>query len=247
MMYAGRSDIGRARSVNEDSYFIMANEQGCLMGVICDGIGGSKAGEVASSLAIEVLKECFLQVPVFEKDYEVKAFIQTSLNRANDSIYNQALQNPERKGMGTTAVGVFICPLGTYIFNVGDSRIYAVYTDGMVQMSVDHSLIERMIQSGEITAEEASRHAERNRLTNALGIWKVFRIDIDKIDARYEQLLLCSDGLSGYVSNERIESVLRRPTLEAGEKVDALISLANDAGGHDNITVIVVDEGRRKS
>ncbi|MEY8379819.1 Stp1/IreP family PP2C-type Ser/Thr phosphatase [Ileibacterium valens] len=236
----GLSDIGLSRQVNEDSFLITENPNGDLLVAVCDGIGGSAAGEVASNLAVTLLGDQFQEAEPFKKDYEVDEWLRLALNRANDQIFAKSMWSKKNRGMGTTAVGAVITSIGTYIFNVGDSRLYALYEDGLIQMSEDHSVIQSLINQQKITPEEAIHHKKRNTLTNALGVWRVFRIDVNKIKSDYRMLLICSDGLSGYVDDGKIESILSlRAPLE--EKTQILIDLANKAGGHDNCTVILVD------
>ena len=236
----GLSDIGLSRQVNEDSFLITENPNGDLLVAVCDGIGGSAAGEVASNLAVTLLGDQFQEAEPFKKDYEVDEWLRLALNRANDQIFAKSMWSKKNRGMGTTAVGAVITSIGTYIFNVGDSRLYALYEDGLIQMSEDHSVIQSLINQQKITPEEAIHHKKRNTLTNALGVWRVFRIDVNKIKSDYRMLLICSDGLSGFVDDGKIESILSlRAPLE--EKSQILIDLANKAGGHDNCTVILVD------
>lgn len=236
----GLSDIGLSRQVNEDSFLITENPNGDLLVAVCDGIGGSAAGEVASNLAVTLLGDQFQEAEPFKKDYEVDEWLRLALNRANDQIFAKSMWSKKNRGMGPTAVGAVITSIGTYIFNVGDSRLYALYEDGLIQMSEDHSVIQSLINQQKITPEEAIHHKKRNTLTNALGVWRVFRIDVNKIKSDYRMLLICSDGLSGYVDDGKIESILSlRAPLE--EKTQILIDLANKAGGHDNCTVILVD------
>lgn len=236
----GLSDIGLSRQVNEDSFLITENPNGDLLVAVCDGIGGSAAGEVASNLAVTLLGDQFQEAEPFKKDYEVDEWLRLALNWANDQIFAKSMWSKKNRGMGTTAVGAVITSIGTYIFNVGDSRLYALYEDGLIQMSEDHSVIQSLINQQKITPEEAIHHKKRNTLTNALGVWRVFRIDVNKIKSDYRMLLICSDGLSGYVEDGKIESILSlKAPLE--EKTQILIDLANKAGGHDNCTVILVD------
>lgn len=240
MKFAAKSDIGMSRKINEDNFCLIQNKNGDYLACVCDGIGGSKAGEVASLLAVTALKDAFLEAADFTKDYQVNEFIQHALNQANDIIYNRSLHIPNLRGMGTTACGILICKCGSYIFNVGDSRLYAGYYDGFIQMSEDHSVIAKLLREGSITSEEAKNHEQRNTLTNALGVWKVFRIDINKIQSSYEYILICSDGLSGYVDEKTIEEVVLS-SMTPEEKAQKLVDLANEQGGMDNCTVIVIE------
>ena len=240
----GNTDIGCTRKVNEDDYCILQNENGDWLAAVCDDIGGSAAGEVASHLAVSKLREAFLKAPVFKKDSQVNDWIHDTLNKANDAIYLESMRNRKERGMGTTCVGMIYANNATYIFNVGDSRLYAYYSDGLIQMSEDHSVIAKLIKEGKIKPEEAKSHAQRNTLTNALGVWRVFRIDTNKIDSNYRYILICSDGLHGYVSYEEIQAIIDSSAYNLTDKVNALISRANQSGGYDNCTVILMENER---
>lgn len=237
----GNSDVGCTRKINEDSFTILQNNNNDWLAVVCDGIGGSAAGEVASKIAVDTLHDSFMEAPVFTKDSQISDWVHEQLNRANDSIYLESMKNKKERGMGTTCVGMIFARNSTYIFNVGDSRLYAYYSDGLIQMSEDHSVIAKLIREGKITPDEAKTHAQRNTLTNALGVWRVFRIDFNKIDSNYRFVLLCSDGLCGYVSFEEIQAIVETDDLTLKEKVNGLISRANQAGGYDNCTVILLE------
>lgn len=237
----GSTDVGKRREKNEDDYFVAYNRHKDLMAVVCDGIGGSLAGEVASSTAIQSIYSLFLEAPEFENDSQVNLWIQTALNTANDTIFSKSVNNIYEKGMGTTCVGVLITKGKSYMFNVGDSRVYANYEDGFIQMTEDHSVINKLLKEGKITPEEAKTHVQKNTLTNALGVWRIFRIDIDKIEFTFDYILVCSDGLHGYVEKDVIEEIVTSDSMSVKEKVTALIRAANDAGGLDNCTVILID------
>ncbi|MBQ0064226.1 MAG: Stp1/IreP family PP2C-type Ser/Thr phosphatase [Firmicutes bacterium] len=243
----GSTDVGKLREINEDDYFVAYNRHKDLMAVVCDGIGGSQAGEVASSTAIQTIYSLFLDAPEFESDSQVNLWLQATLNTANDVIFSKSANNIYEKGMGTTCVGVLITDGKSYIFNIGDSRIYAKYDDGFIQMTEDHSVINKLLKEGKITPKEAKTHVQKNTLTNALGVWRIFRIDINKIESTFDYLLICSDGLHGYVSKIDIESVVLSDTLTLKEKVSSLIALANKEGGKDNCTVILIDNSAEDS
>ena len=144
--------------------------------------------------------------------------------------------------MGTTCVGILRSGNRTFSFNVGDSRVYALYDDGFSCVTQDHSYIADLLRKGSITAEEAKVHPARNMLTNALGVWDRIRIDIDRLKEDYQALLVCSDGLQGYVSEDTIRMVLSEDGHTAEEKARLLVQLANDMGGYDNVTVVVVQK-----
>ena len=235
------TDVGMVREVNEDDYCLFQNSHGDWLAVVCDGIGGAAAGEVASHLAISTLRDAFLEAPVFTKDSQVNNWIRRHLNRANDAILKASRENPNQRGMGTTCVGLILANHSSYIFNVGDSRIYADYSDGLIQMSEDHSVIAQLMREGKITEEQAKTHAQKNTLTNALGVWSVFRVDTNKIQSNYKYVLLCSDGLCGYVSHEEIQAIVENKNYSVNDKVNSLILRANRTGGFDNCTVILIE------
>lgn len=241
MRFFGKSDVGLTRKMNEDSLYCGWNQHQAFMGIVCDGIGGSASGEVASGIAVDMLSAQFRQAPEFHKDYEVDEWIRLNLSRINDTIYNRSMWSRKNRGMGTTIAGVIICSIGTYIFHAGDSRVYALYPDGLIQMTEDHSVIQDLLSRHEITPDQAARHEKRNTLTNALGVWRIFRVEVNKLKPDYSMLLICSDGLHGYVEYRRIVNVLKTEgTLE--EKTGMLIDLANLAGGHDNTSIILIDK-----
>lgn len=235
------TDVGLIREVNEDDYCLFKNMNGDWLAVVCDGIGGAAAGEVASHIAISTLRDGFLAAPKFKSDGEVNRWIRRYLNRANDEILRSSRNNPSQKGMGTTCVGFIRTAHASYIFNVGDSRLYADYSDGLIQMSEDHSVIAQLIREGKITEEQAKTHAQRNTLTNALGVWSVFRIDTNKIQSNYKYVLICSDGLHGYVSYNDIQTIVESKDYTLVDKVNSLILKANRAGGYDNCTIILLE------
>lgn len=241
MKYFGASDVGLHRKQNQDSYITVENEHHDLLLVVCDGIGGGLAGDVASHMAVTHLKERFLQERTFEDDIEVKRWLKKVIQEANDLIFMQSAKSMDQKGMGTTCVGVLITQQATYIFNVGDSRIYAAYGSEFLCLTEDHSFVQDLIKAGEITEEEAKRHPNRNMLTNALGIWDNVKIDINKIHDEYQMLLICSDGLHGYVSEGDICACLME-SCDIRTKVYHLIELSKKAGGYDNVSVILVQK-----
>ncbi len=237
----GNTDIGCVRKDNEDDYGYLQNKNNDWIALVCDGIGGSAAGEIASKIAIETMLGEFEKAPVFSHDFEVHDWIHFALNKANDAIYERSNTVESEKGMGTTCVGIIVTNNNSYIFNVGDSRIYADYKDGLILMSEDHSVVARLLRDGDITPEQAQHHAQRNTLTNALGIWRVFQIDVNKIDPSYRYILLSSDGLHGYVEHDVIESCVEDDSLSIQEKVETLIQRANAQGGFDNCTVVLLE------
>lgn len=240
MRYFGASDVGLHRKQNQDSFATVENAVGDILAVVCDGIGGGLAGDVASRMAVTHLKERFLKDFNTYEDAEVKRWLTTIIQEANDLIFMQSAKSVKQKGMGTTCVGILYTRTSTYIFNVGDSRIYGIYQEDFLCLTEDHSFVGDLLKAGEITEEEAKHHPNRNMLTNALGIWDYVKIDINKIRNDYDVLLICSDGLHGYVNDEAIR-VMLKSTKEIRNKVHDLIELSKCAGGFDNVSVILLE------
>ena len=242
MDYYGASDKGLKRKINEDSYCCMLNKNGDFFACVCDGIGGAAAGEVASKMAVIYLQECFQKAMPFKSEPEIVDWIKHVVEEANDQVFTAAMRSVKQRGMGTTCVGILCSNDRTFVFNVGDSRVYALYEDSFLAMTEDHSYIADLVKSGSITLEEAKVHPARNMLTNALGVWDHIKIDIHKIREDYQNLLICSDGLHGYVSEDTIQSILSDQNKSSEEKVTMLIQIANDMGGYDNVTAILVQK-----
>ena len=235
----GKTHIGYKRALNQDT-FLLEERDGVLLAIVCDGIGGGNGGEVASQMACAHVKDRFKSMPKCLQDVDVKRWLETTIREANDLIFMQSAKKRSLKGMGTTLVGVLVCEQGTYIFNVGDSRTYGLYAKDFLCLTEDHSYIAALLKNGQITMEEAAKHHARNVLTNALGIWDQVRIDIHKIKNDYQALLICSDGLHGYVHEDVLREILAQ-SISAEEKVNLLIQKALDAGGFDNISAIVLE------
>ncbi|NBK96903.1 MAG: serine/threonine-protein phosphatase [Erysipelotrichia bacterium] len=241
MKYYGLTNIGLLRESNQDTFFSTYNKNNEFMAVVCDGIGGGKAGDVASQIAATFIEEAFLNKPVFNSESEHRDWTLETIRQANEKIYQDSLTSRKKHGMGTTLVGVLIVEDETYVFHMGDSRIYGFYDD-IICLTEDHNLAADLIKSGELSEEDALRHPKGKALTNALGIWSQYRVDINKIKKGHRYLLLCSDGLHGYVSESVIKQVVEDNVLSVEEKAQALVSAALKTGGYDNITVIVIDK-----
>lgn len=231
---------GLMRENNEDSFIVEESERYNLYAV-ADGMGGHKAGEVASSIAIEVIRDCFKE-NIQKEDFKTPTFIIESIDFANDKIRKESINKNEYSGMGTTitlAVIDMYMNIG-YIANVGDSRAYIVRNNEIIQITEDHTYVNELIKDGEITPEEAKHHPKRNVITRAVGSEEYVHADIFEIELiDNDVILLCTDGLTTHLSDEKILSTIKECGCEEG--VQRLIKLANDSGGTDNITVIIVD------
>lgn len=229
MKVTGRTDRGKVRESNEDAF---GYRDGLF--VVADGMGGHKAGEVASAIAVETILKADLTG-------EIKTALQTSLIAANQEILKRAEQNKEYSGMGTTVAVLFLGTERAYVTNIGDSRVYHLSNNNLKQLTSDHSLVNELIKTGEITVEEAKSHPQRNILTLALGSNESLAPEIIEIElTKGDKFLLCSDGLTGAVPETLIKEFM---SLGDGPEtiVNRLIDSANESGGADNITVILVE------
>ena len=241
MRCCGLTDRGLVRKMNQDNYVIAYSESGDLFAIVCDGIGGVNGGEVASKMAIDYLSAQFSATKGFRDLEEARNWIRYHILQINHHILETGLANPIYKGMGTTLVGVFISNIGSLVINIGDSRCYGVFHDNAFHLlTMDHTLVNEMLRTGEITPEEAKNHPKKHVIINALGVWDAIRIDIDVIEGEYQNFLLCSDGLFGYVPERQLYHILRSD-YSSEIKVRRLMTLALQAGGYDNITIILVD------
>lgn len=242
MKYCGLSDIGLIRETNQDSFYCSYNEKQEFLAIVCDGIGGGKAGDIASKIACEVFVEMFEKKKIFSSDKKNKEWIEEVIRKANNDVYESSLTSRTRHGMGTTLVGVLITKKATYVFHLGDSRVYGIYEKELICFTEDHNLAADLIKSGELSEKDALLHPRGKALTNALGIWSQYKVDINKIRTGYKYLLVCSDGLHGYINEKVIQSEL----IEANnveEKAKRYIELSKQSGGFDNVTVIVIEVG----
>jgi PPM family protein phosphatase len=231
------TDVGRMRDGNEDSYL----SEGPVAAV-ADGMGGHRAGEVASATAMEALKELAAGGPWGNEGAATRA-LKDVVVQANRRIYEMAAKDSSRAGMGTTLTALLEDGDTIHLAHVGDSRAYLLRDGELSQLTVDHTLVQRMRDEGRLTQEEAERHPQRSIITRALGIDPEVEIDLSTFKILPgDRILLCSDGLSGPVSDEKIRNVLLR-VRDPQAAADRLIQLANEAGGPDNITAVVLDHG----
>ena len=240
MRITGYSDRGLIREKNEDYFGYIKKEDGSILAVLCDGIGGNNAGDVASKCAVEFLINKFKICNDLHTASDASFWIKNEIDLCNDYIYQIACSKKEYFGMGTTLVGALIHKDYTLIINVGDSRVYGLF-EKLVCLTKDHNLLQELIHNGHLSEEEAYKNTSKHVLTNALGVYNKAKVDIGLVKDEYDCLLLCSDGLHGYVKESVIESVLlKNKTLE--EKAELLIQAALIEGGYDNVSVILIDK-----
>ncbi|MGN1097797.1 MAG: Stp1/IreP family PP2C-type Ser/Thr phosphatase [Clostridia bacterium] len=238
MEYYELSDKGRQREQNQDAF--CSSVQGKYpVFVLCDGMGGHRAGEVASAeAASDIVKT--MEDLMAEDDGNLFVKIISAMNHANRRVYSMSLENAMYRGMGTTCDTCVISGDGVHIGHVGDSRVYIFTEGGLFQITKDHSLVEEMIEQGSLTRDEALTYEQRNYITRALGTQD--SVQTDTYLASFKQgdiILMCSDGLTNMVAEIDIAYILSsHVTLE--EKAKRLVELANDNGGRDNITVVLI-------
>jgi len=233
IIYHGATDMGNVRSNNEDVFYICEDCHYCL---VADGMGGAAAGEVASRIFSETAKAVFTGHDGASEENTI-ARVQTAFKLANDKILKHVERNPSDKGMGCTAELLAFVNDTFIVGHVGDSRTYRMRNNALKQLTKDHSLVQEQLDQGLITAEEARRHAMRNVILRAVGVNDTVALDILKGRQRPGDLfLLCSDGLTDMVTESDISSVLSSEKA-LDEKSEALIRLAKQAGGKDNVTV----------
>ena len=236
----GKSDIGLVRDSNQDSFYGIAISNDVILGVVCDGMGGANGGDIASKIAVEtVVKKIKDEYNPNMTSSDIKDLLINTIYVANNNIFDTALINVELSGMGTTIVLTLVIDNEVHIAYVGDSRAYVVNKDGIRQVTTDHSIIQEMIQNGEITQEQAKTHPNKNIITRALGV--SIDVEADYIKEPFSKddfLLICTDGLSNYLSAETMYKEFLDNNVEA--LPDVLISSAKKCGGNDNITVVVI-------
>jgi serine/threonine protein phosphatase PrpC len=244
---AQQTDIGRTRQSNEDSMLSyvpedsqVAARKGALF-VVSDGLGGHTSGEIASAMAAQVVRERYYQ----DVNEDIGASLQSAIKQANRAIVERAAQNEAWSGMGTTVVAAVLRDDTVYAANVGDSRVYIVRGDTIRQITEDHSWVMQQIRAGQLTPEEARDHPKRNVIYRCLGTDKDVEVDLFTEQVQEGDLLvLCTDGLSGQVSDDELLAAVQQYPPE--ESVQHLIARANENGGPDNITAIVVQVALEK-
>lgn len=230
------TDTGKVREHNEDNVIILSNDNNEYILAVADGMGGHKAGEVASAIAINHLTEEFYRLETIGSKEAAIDWLRNIVNEINNKIFDYTKENQDSKGMGTTLV----CAIQTenYLLygNIGDSSGFVIKNGKMHKVTKDHTLVNLLVSTGELTEEEAKYHPRKNVLMRALGANNPIDIDIFDVDSNISGILLCSDGLTNMLSNDQIEKVLNSE-LTIEETVERLIKKANARGGKDNISI----------
>lgn len=242
----GITDTGVVRSINQDSFAQGKVSESLAWAVVCDGMGGVNGGDYASRTAVESMTDYIgRELPKATDTEAVKDVLCDAINEANTVVFNASQADLKLRGMGTTVVAAVIMGNELILAHSGDSRAYVASNSGLRQVTIDHSLVQEMVNSGEITQEEARVHPRKNVITRALGVEDTIEIDFSVITLDgNETVLLCSDGLTNFLSDSEIYEMLR--STEAASLPKALVDAANENGGGDNITAVIMCAFQKK-
>lgn len=239
MILHGKSDTGKQRTQNQDCFILRAINDDTGYAIVCDGMGGHKAGNIASELAVRAIDNILVSSLSEPESVNVESLLRSAIRNANGTIFLHSVKDDELKGMGTTIVMALYMGEKIYIASVGDSRAYYFDGDRLTQVTKDHSLVQEMIDKNELTKEEAKKHPYQHVITRVLGVTSDVDTDIKTMSFGDEDvLLLCTDGLTNMLTDEEIEEILAEFPYE--DACDELIRLANERGGKDNITVVLL-------
>lgn len=235
------TDVGKVREHNEDNVIILNNDNEEYLLAVADGMGGHKAGEVASAIAIDHLTEEFYRLETLGTKENAIDWLRNIVKEINKKIFEYTKENQDSKGMGTTLV----CAIKTNSYllygNIGDSSGYVIKKGKLHKVTKDHTLVNLLVTTGELTEEEAKFHPRKNVLMRALGANDPIDIDIFDVDTNVSGILLCSDGLTNMLTDDQIEKVLNSE-LPIEEELNRLIKKANSRGGKDNISIACLEK-----
>ena len=238
----GLTDQGCVRSQNQDAYQIAQLDRNSLLCVVCDGMGGAKSGNIASTLAVDVFVQEVRRFWMANSTQEkINQMLQSAVKLANFTVYDQAKQFEEFDGMGTTLVAVLIRGRKATVINVGDSRMYLANEDGISQITKDHSLVQMMVDRGDLTPEQAKSYPGKNYITQAVGTEPIINYDLYHLDlAKGDYLLLCSDGLSNVMDDQEILFEIVHG-VKKQNCCKRLLDIAKSRGAPDNVTSVLIE------
>ncbi len=240
MRIASKTDMGLVRSSNQDSYAAGELLEGTAWAVVCDGMGGANGGNIASANAVKIISE-YISSSYHEgmSSNSIRALLESSICGANVRLYDMSRTIGSLSGMGTTVVAVIISGGIAHIAHAGDSRAYLIRDNKLNQITKDHSIVQTMIDKGQLTEEEAKLHPNKNVITRALGVSEEIGIEYNEVDFSDDDcILLCTDGLTNYLTVQEIEEKIKDKNFY--EYPQILIDSANENGGGDNITLVVL-------
>ena len=238
-----QTDPGKVRSHNEDSVTIAQNESGEYLVVVADGMGGHKAGEVASSLAVNELSKRWVNLSSIGTKEEAVIWLKEIIDEVNVKILKYAEEHVDASGLGTTCVCALITKDLLLFGNIGDSSGFVYKNGKLYKVTKDHTLVNILLENGELTESAAKVHPQKNVLMKALGAAETIEMDIFDVERDVDGVFLCSDGLTNMLTVEQIEKVLNDENLELEDQVNKMIMKANMRGGSDNITIACVRFG----
>ena len=240
MIIAKKTDVGRVRAMNQDACAAGEFPDGMVWAVVCDGMGGAASGDVASATAVKIISER-IQNSYREgmQANSVRSLLFSAIEAANAVVYEMSCANPAFSGMGTTVVASILREDAVYIAHAGDSRAYRITGGMMNQLTRDHSMVQVMVDRGQITPSEAREHPRKNIITRALGVDEHILIDFcEEPFLSGDILLICTDGLTNAVEDDEICRIAL--SSDIGQAADSLVEKANENGGQDNITVVMI-------
>lgn len=239
MIYSCISDVGLVRDKNQDSYLAVKNQYGDFLALVADGIGGGKAGEVASGELVKYFNEVFKECGPFDSIDNAIDFMNYHLQKCNEYIFDMSISIDDYAGMGTTVSGILITSKGCASINCGDSRTYGFIDNKIIKLTEDHTLVNQMLAKGQISYEESLNHPKRHYLVRAVGIFDDVKFDVHKVK-KLDYYLVSSDGLHGYVSDSEITKIALDETKTIEQRVIDLKDISLLKGGYDNVTVVLI-------
>lgn len=240
MTFSANTDIGLKRKINQDGYNYKAFGEGCAWVVVCDGMGGMAAGNIASAETVKLLSRSLEDNLSSRSSGDfVRSLLKSSIESANAAVFEEASSSAELKGMGTTVVCAVVLNGVCYVAHAGDSRLYRFHNGVLSLVTTDHSVVQTMVDSGQLTEEQAKIHPNKNIITRAVGVHNNIDIDFDEFDVfESDVILLCTDGLTNCVSDDEIVSVIQNEDFDC--LAERLTEIANNNGGFDNSTAVAI-------
>ena len=244
MRFVSKTDVGKKRTNNEDSIFSKIYNKDVALSIVADGLGGYESGEVASSILVEKISryiEDNLELIINYSEQKIKNVIHVALMLANNEIYRLEKTDEKYKGMGTTIVLLLKVKSKLFYVSIGDSRMYYIPKNksNITQVTIDDTYVNELIKTNVINEDEANNHPQKHILTKAVGILKGIEFDVNTLDKKSGYVILCSDGITNMIGKEELLNYLK--DVEFENLADELINLANENGGVDNISAIVVE------
>ncbi len=240
MRIVGKTDVGVVRHQNQDAYSAGELPGGVAWAVVCDGMGGANGGDIASTTAVKVISS---RISKAFRDgvstNSIHAMLESAINAANINVYDMSREDETLAGMGSTVVACVVVDGVAHIAHAGDSRAYIFSTERIEQITRDHSYVQRLIEDGTLTSEQAKTYPHRNVITRALGVNERLAVDYTEVTlGEDDAILLCTDGLSGALEDSDMLQIFSDCTFY--EYPDRLVGAANERGGNDNITVVII-------